>query len=658
MFNLRKSFKLKVSIILIALILLPLLISNFVILQREINSIKQRVFNENMNLAKNLDKQVELSLTTANEVMEIFVNTNQVKSMDPEQMNVLLKEAAGNYSFMSYIFVMDKQGMKIYNTAGSLGDNSDREYFQKAIKGETNFSDVLISKSTSKPIVVLAKPIKDAGEIVGVIAVSLDLGGLSAMSAEVKPGETGYAFIVEQNGKVIAHPNEELVANMEDVSYLTPVQEVIVGKSGSTEYFYEGEDKLSSYVPIEETGWGIVVQVTSEEAFKEIQEIRLFAGILILIVVIGGLIIAFMMANYITKPLIELKEKMKLASTGDLKAKLSGKILNRNDEFGLLANSYNAMIEANDNIVSQIIKSSKELAKTSNYLSEVVSQNTAAMQEVAAGTNRLAQNSQTDSRATEEGTESFKQVAKGAENVAINAENLNEIVSQTVSVAEKGSKMMEETSNFIVSTAKTAEEINIKLGELENSTGNIGTIVETIIGISEQTNLLALNAAIEAARAGEAGKGFAVVSDEIRKLAEESNKSADNITKILKSIQNEVRETTGMFKKTNEDLNSVVSKTHSTKVQIEDIVRNSSNALVAVEEIASVSEEQSASSEEMIALMENLLTSINSTASTAEQISASTEEQTAATEEINTMANQLNEMAKEFENIVSYFRKK
>ncbi len=655
--NLGKSFKTRLSILLTIMILLPLVVASYITMSNSAKSIEKSIYEKNMSLAEMMRKEIELMAQDADSMLEILSDTNTVRNMDPFEMHSLLKQVVLDYPVISQIYVMDKTGMQIYKTSGTLGDRSDRDYFKKAIKGQSAFSDAIISRSTNKPIVVIAHPIKRGGEIVGVIGASLDLSKLSEMAAEAKPGETGYGFVVDRNGKIIGHPDEKLVQEMKDVSDLKPVKEVINGNMGIGEYTYEGVDKLAAYMPIGKTGWGVIVQLTSKEAFKELNIQRRNFAILTVVAVVLGLFISILIANYITKPLNLLKDKIELASKGDLSAKIVGKILRRKDEFGLLASSFNSMIDANNDIIQRLTKSADELTKSSAHLSDIVEQNTAAMQEVASGTNQLAESSQRDSQATRDGAEAIQQVAKGSENVAQNAESLNEIVRKTVSIAQKGAEMMQDTSSSIEETFESSEQINVKMDGWEKLTANIGTIVETIMSIAEQTNLLALNAAIEAARAGEAGKGFAVVAEEIRKLAEESSRSAENITGILEAIQNEVKETSDIFEYTNERLSLVVDKTHRTREQIQSIVKDSKEALIAVEEIVSVSEQQAAAAQQMTSLMDNLLSSINNTAATAEEISASTEEQTAATEEIGAMAQQLSSMAMEFEEIIKHFKK-
>ncbi len=652
----KRSFKVVLSIILVLMILIPLLTVTYITMNTSQKMTTQMIFDRNMDLALSVQNEIEVILSDAEAIMSILANTDVVKNMNSWEMDSLLTQTVWDYPFISQIYTMDESGMQIYKTSGTLADRSDREYFQKAIKGETNYSDVFLSGSTHKPIVTIALPIEKQGKVVGVLGASLDLNKLSEVVAKVQTGDSGYAYIVEGNGKLIAHPDEKLVEEMKDVSDLKPVMEVINGNTDIGEYSYEGESKLASYVPVENVNWGIVVQLPAKEAYREAEAQKNFFLTVLIGSAIIALVISIVIAGYITVPINILTEKMALAEAGDLSAKVTGKILNRKDEFGALANGFNKMLDGNKNIVDRIIDSAKSLTNSAESLSEIVQQNSAAMQEVASGTNQLAISSSNDSKDTKDGANALKELARGAENVASNAERLNGIVMKNTEVAKSGVEMMDVTSDSIESTFKLSEDINVKMNSLEKSADKISNILETIVDIAEQTNLLALNAAIEAARAGEAGKGFAVVAEEIRKLAEESSASAESITGILYGIQSEVKGTSDIFKETNSRLNKVVRESADTKKQIETIAHNSSEALTAVEEIAAVSEQQAASSQELTALMDRLLNSINDTAATAEEISASTEQQTASTEQIGEMADELSKMAKEFENIIKHFK--
>lgn len=221
----------------------------------------------------------------------------------------LLSKTVEHHFMVSQIYVMEPSGMQIFKTSGKLGDRSDRLYFQTALKGNLNYSDVLISSSTGKPIVVIALPIKRNSKIVGVIGASIDLQELSRLASDTHAGDTGYGFIVDKNGHVIGHPDATVVEEMKDLSNLLPVTNVIRGEESVAEYTYEKVEKVAAYTYLDQTSWGIIVQQPANEAFKALAvQKKLFLTTLIITLLLG-IILARYIAVSITKPIAILKEK-------------------------------------------------------------------------------------------------------------------------------------------------------------------------------------------------------------------------------------------------------------------------------------------------------------------------------------------------------------
>lgn len=650
------SYKFKMQLVLVLIVIIPLLsVSTYFTLESRANLIHDS-YVLNSKVLMILKESVTIMLDHTESIMGSLASSDVVTSLEPEKMDSILKEVVNNVPFISQIYLMDESGMQHYKTSVELGDRSGREYFKMAIKGQSNFSEILISGSTNQPIVVYAVPVKENGQIKGVLGCSVELGFLSAIAEEQRNGETGCSVITDSMGKVIGHADPELVANMEDYSSNEVINLGLNRQSGEMEYFFEGEKYLASYDFIDKTGWAITTQIKEDEAFKVIYKQQTVFLFILLGAIIISIIIAVIVSIRITSPIELINKHITLASKGDFTSVLEGSILNRKDEFGVLAKNFNVMMDELSKIVKELLDSSKTLNNYSIKLSSIMEQYEYAVQEVAKGTVLLAESSNKDSQDASRSIHSIKEVSEGAEEIQTNVNVLETTLEKSLDVSKTGSGMMGDVSKHVNVVALETTHLSEKMNKLVDSAKNIGSFTENIISIAGQTNLLALNAAIEAARAGEAGRGFAVVADEIRKLAEESNISADEITNITKEIQEDIRSTSEEFTKSMEILNDIVHKSDDTKVKIEEVVEDSITAFNTLKDIIEIIRVQVKNSRIVYETITELSSSIETTASTSEQISASTEEQLASVNKINQMTIELQKMAKEFITVSEKFK--
>ena len=247
-------------------------------------------------------------------------------------------------------------------------------------------------------------------------------------------------------------------------------------------------------------------------------------------------------------------------------------------------------------------------------------------------------------------------MADGSENVAKNTDNLNMLIKNNVSFASTGVTMMAETSALINKAVDSYSEIENNMTSLQKSALNIGGITDTIMNIAGQTNLLALNAAIEAARAGDAGRGFAVVANEIRNLADQSNKSAGNITHLISSIQQDIEHTTDLFNGASRILQQVVDESNKTMSQINDILQDSQKASLEIDEISAVTEEHAATSAHIDEKMNGMLATLLDTLKTANEMSSLIDLQNQRNEETVEKIESIKSVSEQFKGLIGMFK--
>ena len=457
------------------------------------------------------------------------------------------------------IFVTDETGF-MYTGELSSGEEykgvnlSDMPYFQEAkSSGKPVAGEVVHSKVTGDVIYVLCAPITSlSGEFLGIFGLSLKAGPLTRHVSEVKVGTTGYAFMCNNKGLIIAHPKKELemrldLTTLPDMAGITKA--MVAGDQGALDYIFRGVPKIAGYAPVPLKGWSVAVTQDEAEFLAASTSIRnsILLTTLVAVVLVCGVVLVF--SRSITLPLKKAVAGLQdiAQGEGDLTMRLQ---VNSRDEIGELARWFNIFIEKLQGIIGDIAGNTRSIDASSMDLSKIATDLSSSSEDTSRRADSVA-------AAAEEMTTNLNNVAAAMEQSTTNTSMVASAAEEMTATIGEIAHNAQEAHAISLAAVEQAGTTSVRMAELGKAAQAIGKVTEAITEISEQTNLLALNATIEAARAGEAGKGFAVVANEIKELAKQTASATQDIKKQIEEVQDTTATTVQEINQISQVINNV-----------------------------------------------------------------------------------------------------
>ncbi|WP_319559187.1 methyl-accepting chemotaxis protein [Marispirochaeta sp.] len=505
------------------------------------------------------------------------------------------------------------------NTEGTVMAAADDSQIGKSIRGTRIWNEIeggaaypvdfIPSESpfSGKPVIYYAvRVFKDRDEQGTIIAV-LNLATFSSIYiSPMQFGETGYPFLMTTDGKMVSHPNNDMIGNdISSESFFQQIEEqsaVNYSQRRIARYTFEGEKRLLVFSPA--TGsipWISAVSMTQKE--MSAPAVRVIRMLMISAVVAAAIMISLLILfirSFLIRRIHGMAGLLQVAATGDLTVEAPEK---GNDEFTDISRRFNRLMMALRTLVTQVREKMDILERGGHDLSTNVQETAAAINQINANIESTRAQIANQSVSITQTSATVEQMTKNVESLGSSIEHQAESVTQSSTAVEE---MVQSVRVISSTTEKASEEVkaleNVSKNGKEQLDKMVGLIREiagmsdalgeantVIANIASQTNLLAMNAAIEAAHAGDAGAGFSVVADEIRNLAENASAQAKIVKGRLKDVTQAVDQIVNISSDTNEAFGQITGS-------IDGVQR-------VFEEIRSAMEEQSTGGEQLLGIL-------------------------------------------------------
>lgn len=484
--------------------------------------------------------------------------------------------------------------------------------------------------------------------------------------AELEHSRANVSTYIENLKKMLpSKKDQETIASLETkvAAYYDKVDRAIdMVASGATRG--SGSYYVTNVVPtrddVMEASSNLTAQInvgfekSQEDAEAKTNFAMITAIIIVIVSVIIGMALSRFMYQIIAKPIYKLRNSVSFIAQGDLS--VEDIEVKTKDEIGELATSFNEMKHTLRSVLTSLSENAEHLNTTAEELSASTQEVTASSLNIAYQSEASVENANRSAVAAKESSFAMEETATAIGKIAEATQTLHSTALNTESLADQGEVNIQSASTQMSTIYDSTKLTTQLIQKLSKQSEEIEGISHIITGITEQTNLLALNAAIEAARAGEHGKGFAVVAGEVKKLAEQSKDSANQIVQLTYEIQAETKNVESAVQKSLHTVEQGVTIINDAGKSFNEIVRAVDDMKEQIESISAVTEQISASTEEVAASVEEISSSSAITASQLEEAASDIQIQVSTLQEITAVSSDLNDRANSLQEVVNKFK--
>ncbi len=499
-------------------------------------------------------------------------------------------------------------------------------YKEAAASNEVMISKIYLTVTDKKPVVSLSSAFRQNGKIAGVAGFDLSLDAVRDEVSKIKVGNTGGAFLLNEEGNFVYHKSRTLEESiLKQSEGAESIKHFFEGKPVFAEWKENGTETLFVSAPVGSTGWVLVLEVPKVEILAPLAKMGAIIGTVIVISLLVLVGIILYITRSIATPIANLNTMAAEVAKGNLSITLQS--TERQDEIGSLHNSFCTMAEGLKDLIRKTVEIAQQLAAASEELTASADQSAQGAQHTAQAITKITGDAVEQDSVVGESLQTVDNIKNAMNDITSSIAEVSTAAQHVETATVEGQEGLNAAVHGMEVLDESAKGVSDAVTALYEGSKRISEIVEMISSIAGQTNLLALNAAIEAARAGEQGRGFAVVAEEVRKLAEQSASSSQEITSLITDNANQIENTFKVMQSQKECVTEGVAQVNQASEKFDRIATVVKELAAKLDNIHQSTEGIKTGSERMVRSVEAIKKGSTSVHSEAEDVAAVSEEQ-------------------------------
>ncbi|MFA6412430.1 MAG: methyl-accepting chemotaxis protein [Syntrophales bacterium] len=560
----RKSLRTKLLTGGILIVLIPLLVVGLFSAYKSSSALQEISLAQVVNVAKNLSDLVhmtmveEIKMLTAFSVDPTFIEATSGNSdLAAAKLTEMMKKIGGEYEVL---YVADATGaIRADSIGGSYnGINiGERDYFVAAKAGKANIGTVIKSKKTGKPVAVIAAPIYKDGNFSGIMAAAMKIDTLVDKISAVKIGTTGYAYMTDKTGLVIAHPKKEFILEMNLAT--APgmdifMKKMLAAETGSDRYTFNGINKIGAFAPVVISGWAIGVTQDEAELFSTANAIRNFVIVATGAFLVLTIIVILLFTKSITLPIGKATTELNEASTQvaaassqvaaasqslaegaseqasaleetsssleEMSSMTKQNAGNASQADSLMKQANSVVKRANESM-AELTRSMGDISAASMETSKIIK----TIDEIAFQTNLLALNAAVEAARAGEAGAGFAVVAEEVRNLAMRAaeaaKNTSVLIESTVIKIKDGSNLVSKTNEAFLEVAESSSKVGELVGEISAASNEQAQGIDQITKAVSEMDKVTQETAAHAEESASASEEMSAQAEQMKHVTAE-----------------------------------------------------------------------------------------------------------------------------------------